>query len=346
MFKEVFISHAKEDILYAEDLYDFLNENNYEPWLDKKKLRVGANWDFEIKNALKNSTFVIILLSSTSVNKRGYVQREFKYALEYSETKLHDDIYIIPILLDRCTVPDHLSKYQWIEIGDDDYRKKILESLNYQREKYIQSLPPDQVSLNDYTTFSIDLKSNVKNIDYNCSLPLFHKNNYFDANYINPFIQQRALDIIDVYRKNTEDEIIYFQNPENSGYLEINGTVEYITKDYLSISITYESYMGQAHPYTSIQTLNFRFNPETKIEFNEIVNYDNLQKFLIDSINRFGNEEQQEVLINYCEYITEENINFTFNEKNIEIIFINQLPRVIMALGFLSIPLNKIDNNV
>ena len=47
MYKDVFISHAKEDYLQAEKLYDFLTNKGYLPWLDKKKLKVGANWDYE-----------------------------------------------------------------------------------------------------------------------------------------------------------------------------------------------------------------------------------------------------------------------------------------------------------
>ncbi len=136
MFKDVFISHAKEDIKFAEELYEYLLEYGYSPWLDKKKLRAGANWDYEIKKALKESTFVILLLSSTSVRKRGYVQKEFKYALKYSETKLIDDIYIIPILLDKCQVPEQLSKFQWIEVEQENFRESILDSLNHQRQKY------------------------------------------------------------------------------------------------------------------------------------------------------------------------------------------------------------------
>lgn len=141
MFKEVFISHANEDIEMANQLYEFLEINGYSPWLDKKKLKAGANWDYEIKKALKESTFVILLLSSTSVKKRGYVQKEFKYALEYSETKLIDDIYIIPILLDKCEVPDQLSKFHWIDIGNSNYKEYILDSLNTQRQKYLFSIP-------------------------------------------------------------------------------------------------------------------------------------------------------------------------------------------------------------
>ena len=63
MFKDVFISHAKEYYEIAEKLYDFLLQKGFSPWLDKKKLKVGSNWDYEIKKALRESTFVILLLS-------------------------------------------------------------------------------------------------------------------------------------------------------------------------------------------------------------------------------------------------------------------------------------------
>jgi hypothetical protein len=88
MFKQVFISHAREDMKLAEELYEYLMGNSYTPWLDKRNRKVGSNWDYEIRKALRESTFVILLLSSKWVHKRGYVQREFKFALEYWETKL------------------------------------------------------------------------------------------------------------------------------------------------------------------------------------------------------------------------------------------------------------------
>ena len=40
MFKDVFISHAKEDYPIAEKIYDFLESHNYSPWLDKKKFEL------------------------------------------------------------------------------------------------------------------------------------------------------------------------------------------------------------------------------------------------------------------------------------------------------------------
>ncbi|QBR12566.1 toll/interleukin-1 receptor domain-containing protein [Sphingobacterium sp. CZ-2] len=108
MFDKVFISYAKEDYVFAEKLYDFLAENNFKPWLDKKNLLPGQEWDFEIKKGLRDANYVILLLSDNSVQKRGYVQREFKIALKYYEEKLEDDIYLIPIKINKCDVPDLL----------------------------------------------------------------------------------------------------------------------------------------------------------------------------------------------------------------------------------------------
>lgn len=346
MFKDVFISHAKEDIKFAEELFDYLSENGYFPWVDKKKLKVGSNWDYEIKKALKESTFVILLLSSTSVRKRGYIQKEFKYALEYSENKLIDDIYIIPILLDKCEVPEQLSGFQWIEVEQENFRKSILDSLNYQRQKYISTLSPSEISLNDYTSLSIDLNVVLKNLEYECSLPLFSNNTYFDAHFVNTFIQQKALETISNFRSWILEIREFLETQEMHSYIDISYNIKYLTKDFLSISIVYDSFLGGAHPNTSFDTLNFRFNPDSKLNLRDLIEYSDLKEFLIDCIKKFGDEGQKESLVHYVEYISEENISFVFDEEELEIIFTNQTPRVIMALSFLTIPMKELKMRV
>ena len=132
MFNKVFISYASEDFSYAEKLYHYLEAGGYKVWLDKKSIKPGQQWDFEIKQGLKNADFIIILLSSNSVNKRGYVQREFKLALEYMEERLDSDIYIIPVKIDACDVPDKLSRHQWVIYSESAFAQ-ILGSLNHQQ---------------------------------------------------------------------------------------------------------------------------------------------------------------------------------------------------------------------
>jgi hypothetical protein len=105
MFDKVFISYASEDFSFAVELYNYLLNSTFTPWLDKKSLLPGQNWDFQIKKALREAHYIVILLSKHSVQKRGYVQGEFKTVLTYCEEKLDDDIYLIPVKINKCEVP-------------------------------------------------------------------------------------------------------------------------------------------------------------------------------------------------------------------------------------------------
>jgi hypothetical protein len=134
MLGKVFISYAKEDYPYALALYEHLLAHNYTPWLDKQSLLAGSNWDLEIKRALREADFIILLLSSISVSKKGYVQKEYKLALQYWEMRPEEDIFIIPLLIDDCQVPNSLSIFQWLRYEDSAF-KSILKSLETQRKR-------------------------------------------------------------------------------------------------------------------------------------------------------------------------------------------------------------------
>jgi hypothetical protein len=76
--RTVFISYAREDFDAARILYDDLRAAGLIPWLDKESLLPGQQWEIEIKKAIENSTYFLAVLSSNSVDKRGYVQKEFQ----------------------------------------------------------------------------------------------------------------------------------------------------------------------------------------------------------------------------------------------------------------------------
>ena len=76
--KTVFISYAHEDARFAERLYQDLKSAGLLPWRDKDAIRVGENWKIAIRKAIKNNRYFIPLFSSNSVEKIGYIQKEFK----------------------------------------------------------------------------------------------------------------------------------------------------------------------------------------------------------------------------------------------------------------------------
>ena len=96
----VFISYATPDRDRVIPYYNWLRERGLDAWIDCRSIRPGQNWDFEIKRALDKSSFVVAFISSNSYNRRGYVQRELKIALNNLSEKLVDDIYIVPVIFD------------------------------------------------------------------------------------------------------------------------------------------------------------------------------------------------------------------------------------------------------
>src|SRR5690606_16793739 len=137
-------------------------------------------------------------------------------------------------------VPQQLSHFQWIELNSDNILGNILDSLEYQRQKYLKQLPPEQIELNDYSTFSVDLNLDYYlKVDYECNLPLFHKNRFFDANFVNTFIQQKSLNFISDLRAHFSENREHFQGNEEQLYLDITHSIKKLDEEYLSMSIVY-----------------------------------------------------------------------------------------------------------
>ncbi len=128
----VFISYAKEDRQIARKLYGELKGSGARPWLDEKNLCPGQHWEIEIEEQINKSDYFIALLSSKSVSKRGYVQREIRLALEVLGKLPEKEIYIIPARVNECQ-PSHkiLNRFQIVDLFPnwDKGVKKILHSL-------------------------------------------------------------------------------------------------------------------------------------------------------------------------------------------------------------------------
>jgi len=119
--KNVFISYAKEDFKHAKKLYNDLKKAGISPWLDKYNILPGQNWKYKITKAIENSIFFIAVLSSNSLNKKGYVQKELKKALDILDEYPHDKEFIIPVRIEDCIPEDE--KLQNIHFADlfEDY---------------------------------------------------------------------------------------------------------------------------------------------------------------------------------------------------------------------------------
>ncbi|MEM8612526.1 MAG: SUMF1/EgtB/PvdO family nonheme iron enzyme [Cyanobacteria bacterium P01_H01_bin.105] len=136
---QIFLAHAKEDKAKVFELYDRLKHKGYKPWLDKKDLLGGQLWDDEIKKAIGSSDVFLACLSTRSVEKQGYVQKEFRMALQKCGNLPEGKIYLIPLRLDDCEIPNlrqreyglNIRDYQWIDYFEDDGFEQLVRSIDY-----------------------------------------------------------------------------------------------------------------------------------------------------------------------------------------------------------------------
>lgn len=113
----VFISYAAEDRTVAFKVAEELRKNGFEPWIDVEYLLPGDDWEIEINKAIRGSVAFIALLSSRSVSKRGYVQKELRAAYRIVELLPPGEVFVLPVRLDQCSLPhDWLKNIQWVDL--------------------------------------------------------------------------------------------------------------------------------------------------------------------------------------------------------------------------------------
>lgn len=133
----IFISYAKEDNDQAQALYLAFEARGLEPWMDKpppphvaKGLVPGENWRARLEAEIRGANRAILLLSKISVAKVGYVQREFRLALDVMNMMPANARFAVPLMIDDCAPPElvvdriSLSDLQWTtlsEVGMDSF---------------------------------------------------------------------------------------------------------------------------------------------------------------------------------------------------------------------------------
>lgn len=125
----IFLSYAKEDKEKVRSVYRRLRIERLNPWLDVADLLPGEDWERVIVKVIRSARYVLVFLSNNSVNKRGYVQKEIKEALDAADRVPEGEIFIIPVRLEACPVPERLSRWQWIDIFRPNGLKQIVTTL-------------------------------------------------------------------------------------------------------------------------------------------------------------------------------------------------------------------------
>ena len=110
---------------------------------DKVNILPGELWDTTIQSAIRRADFFLVCISSISINKRGYLQKEIQKALDIWKEKLEDDIYFIPCRLEKCELPRQLSCFQWVDLFEQQGISMLMRALEtgMQRRKNTERDP-------------------------------------------------------------------------------------------------------------------------------------------------------------------------------------------------------------
>ena len=114
----IFLCHSSGDKEVVRSLYERLLADGFNPWLDEKNILPGQEWELEIRKAVRSAA-VLVCLSRTAINKAGFVHKEIKYALDVADEQPEGAIFIIPVRLEECDVPERLRRWQWVDFYKD-----------------------------------------------------------------------------------------------------------------------------------------------------------------------------------------------------------------------------------
>lgn len=125
----VFLCHSKIDKFAVRQLYGRLVADGIDPWFDEEDLIPGQDWEATIKRAVQKSDVVIVCLSNTAVARRGFAQKEIKFALDVADEQPEGTIYLIPLKLEECEIPDRLKRWHGVELHQPTGYQKLLAAL-------------------------------------------------------------------------------------------------------------------------------------------------------------------------------------------------------------------------
>lgn len=254
-FNNIFISYAREDLAVANRIFQNLEKNGYSPWLDTEKILAGEEWwDTVIKPNLKRANFALVIISETSINKRGVFQRELRQIMRKAEDTLISDIYLIPIKIDDCVMPEQLEKFQWLDYRTDQDLRQLKKSLDkqiqiFENQKWKITTNKLNHSYEYYNKHKY-ISDPVK-IDIKLRYPQFEAEITNSLGMINAFIlseigdeQHSILNIL-----STSSSLIPTEVVDNcvEYSLEVEYIIEFQNKNLVSLSCFVHAFYGGAH---------------------------------------------------------------------------------------------------
>jgi TIR domain len=85
-------------------------------WKDSQDLLPGQDWESEVFRSLEASNYVLICLSQLGLSKNTFFKREIEWALTEQTKRGPDTVFVIPVRLDDCELPEEMKRLHWVDL--------------------------------------------------------------------------------------------------------------------------------------------------------------------------------------------------------------------------------------
>jgi hypothetical protein len=124
----IFISYAKEDVCYADELRRLLKLADFDPWMDSAGLLAGDAWEARLLEIMRTSDFVVALLSEHTAG--GYQEEELRVALENAPAGRPANVpFVLSLLLrgdSEAALPGFLDRSKFIRVYSFDTNWRLV----------------------------------------------------------------------------------------------------------------------------------------------------------------------------------------------------------------------------
>jgi DNA-binding NtrC family response regulator len=125
-----FLCYASDDRPSVNRLYDKLMTQGFLPWMDRKSIGAGKDWNLEIQKAIDETDYFVFCVSRHSVGREGRLRREVAQALVRQDEKLPGATFFIPARLESCPIDDSIRKFEYVDLFQKEGFAKLVRALS------------------------------------------------------------------------------------------------------------------------------------------------------------------------------------------------------------------------
>lgn len=126
---KIFLAYSHVDRKEVIRLYEDLRLGGFYPWIDTENLLPGQMWHRVIDETIKRSNVIVLCLSSTSVLKTGFFDREFQLALREANRNKSSPPLLVAIRLEKVSIPSEIKTIQYVDYFQTDGPAELVEVL-------------------------------------------------------------------------------------------------------------------------------------------------------------------------------------------------------------------------